>query len=348
MLPKSPVACPVCGSNSFQVFFSIQELPTISVALWPDKERARTCARGEIALSGCRSCAFIENVSFDPKLIEYDAKYENALHFSGVYRQYAQAEAEALIDRHELRGKRIVEIGCGDAQFLSELCRLGGNTGTGYDPSFVPDAHAHPLDPGVRVERRYFTAEDVRSAPDLILCRQVLEHIPNPSAFIRTLHKDLEGHSETLLSFEVPNAEHLIRNLSVWDLTYEHCSYFTEPALRRLFQLCGFRVHDIREGFGGQNLTIEASRDQSQGKPSPRLTPETRERIEALAVQMTAFRDEASARISRWSPQLREWRGAGARARTISRSSLPSMLRQDTRSKVTVVDFAVRAGMPSI
>ena len=38
-----------------------------------------------------------------------------------------------------LRGKDIIEIGCGKGEFLLLLCEMGNNRGTGFDPGFVSE-----------------------------------------------------------------------------------------------------------------------------------------------------------------------------------------------------------------
>ena len=227
-----------------------------------------------------------------------------------MFRDYARREAELLVERHDLRGKKVIEIGCGDGQFLSLLCQLGDNKGIGYDPSFAPDDHAPPLHDGVRVEVRYYTNDDAREDADLILCRQVLEHIPNPASFMATLRQGLGDRTGTMLSFEVPNAQHLIRDLSVWDLIYEHCTCFTKPALVRVFELAGFTVHDVREGFGGLNLTIEA-RPRASGAEGP--ATDLAAEIAEVGEQIDAFADRAVSKVDRLSARLKDWRAAGTR-----------------------------------
>ncbi len=300
----------MCGEIGAEPFFTAEAVPVFSVALWETREEARDCPKGNVALGGCPSCGFIYNCAFDPALTGYDATYENALHFSKVYREYANREAEALVDRYDLRNKKVVDIGCGDGQFLSLLCQLGGNSGVGYDPSFVADNHAGPLHPNARIEMRYYTEEDMRQGVDLIVSRQVLEHIPDPLKFLSSLRRGLEGQFDTVLAFEVPNAEYLIRDLSVWDIIYEHCNFFTEPSLRRVFERSGFEVHDIHEGFGGLNLTVESS-------PSPQTEPaensSSRQRAAAVAENVSSFGERAKARIAEWNSRLRGWRRSGQR-----------------------------------
>ena len=310
MHAHAETACPVCESATFRPFFAIDGLPPLSCALYPTREEARDCPRGEMVLAGCRDCGYIANVAFDPALIEYDGTYENALHFSQVYRDYAKREAEALIQRYDLHGKRVVDIGCGDGRFLSLLCELGGNQGIGYDPSFKDDSLGGALHPDVRIETRYFGPQDAGEAPDLIVSRQVLEHIYEPAGFLRTLRSGLNGHDGTRLAFEVPNAEYLIADLSVWDLIYEHCSFFTASSLATLFQRAGFAVEDLHVGFGNQTLTVEAL------PAGARMNGHTHPAAQASDAQiqaMQAFEAEAGRRIEGWRKRLSEWKESGAK-----------------------------------
>ena len=71
-----------------------------------------------------------------PACSSYDADYENSLHFSPAFRRYSDALAEQLVERHELAGKHVAEIGSGKGEFLALLCERGSCSGTGFDPSY--------------------------------------------------------------------------------------------------------------------------------------------------------------------------------------------------------------------
>ena len=76
---------------------------------------------------------------------------------------------------YDIRGKTVLEIGCGKGEFLSLICKLGGNRGIGYDPSFVPARQRSEQD--VRFVREFFTENTNEIAPDLLCCKMTLEHI---------------------------------------------------------------------------------------------------------------------------------------------------------------------------
>ena len=57
----------------------------------------------------------------------------------------------------------------------------------------------------------------------------------------------------------VPNMLYTLRQKGIWDIIYEHRSYFWSSSLARLFGECRFRVHHVRDAYKGQFLCIEAS-----------------------------------------------------------------------------------------
>jgi SAM-dependent methyltransferase len=239
------------------VFFWSPRVPVLCNELFRTREAALEVPRSQIALACCPACGLIHNAAFDPALVRYGRSYENGLHFSPYFRGYAEVLAGALIERYRLRGKTIVEIGCGDGQFLGLLCRLGGNRGLGFDPAYEP-ARAAPLPAAATIRPRAFQDTDADSKPDLICCRHVLEHVPDPLPFLAAVRRLAEASPEAVVFFEVPNALYTLERLGIWDIIYEHCLYFTPLSLARLFWAAGFTPMAVRETYEGQFLTIEA------------------------------------------------------------------------------------------
>jgi hypothetical protein len=63
----------------------------------------------------------------------------------------------------------------------------------------------------------------------------------------------------TAVFFEVPNALYTLRDLGIWDVIYEHCSYYSLPSLMRLFSETDFTAHEVYTTFGEQFLCLEAA-----------------------------------------------------------------------------------------
>ncbi len=250
--------CPVCDNGAYQKLLAISGMPLLECSFSHSRDEALAAETGDIDLVSCLNCGHVYNRAFAPERIRYSADYENALNFSARHRDYLDRTVEELIDRYALVNKKIIEIGCGAADFLRRLCERGANHGIGYDPS-------QPAQPPTRLGSG--TLEIVGktfdgAAPDhfdAVCCQHVLEHLPDPVATLRA--------ARTLLVrggigyFEVPNGDLIIDHVNVWDLTYEHYSYFSPATLRRALNEGGFSVRRLTPAFSDQYLVAEVVKE---------------------------------------------------------------------------------------
>jgi hypothetical protein len=164
-----------------------------------------------------------------------------------------------LIDNYGIRSKDIIEIGCGRGEFLKMLCEGGDNHGVGFDPGYVGESSDQRLAGNLTLIKDYYSDCYGYYKSDLICCRHVLEHIYDPGDFLNLVRKAARLGTNSIVFFEVPYALFTLRDLSIWDIIYEHYSYFTCSSMTRLFRTCGFEVFDIYDSFEGQFLCLEAS-----------------------------------------------------------------------------------------
>lgn len=251
--------CPNCGGSRVNVFYTVSRMPVHSVLLLYDEKEARDYAVGDIVLGMCDECGFIYNTRFDGRLQEYSTRYEGTQSYSPTFTAFASRQAAELIERHDLHGKDIIEIGCGQGEFLLMLCEMGGNRGIGFDPAYrnavpVPDT----LRGRVRFVRDLYTPSYAAMRADFYLCKMTLEHISQTGAFVRQVRRAVGENRGARVVFQIPNAAYVLRSVAFWDIYYEHCSYFTPYSLAYLFLHAGFDVLDIRTAYDEQYLLIEA------------------------------------------------------------------------------------------
>jgi len=249
----------------------------------------------------------IYNTAFDAATIGYDQAYENSLHFSTRFQQYATQLARELTERHGLEGKDVLEIGCGKGDFLKILCELGGNRGVGFDLSYEGPEEIQVGSGRVRFVREFYSDSHASVPADLICCRHVLEHIPDPVEFLRRVRAiPQSGPDRPVLFLEVPNALFTLRDLGIWDVIYEHCSYFSPPALRRVVREAGYRPCPPFGAFGDQYLCIETG-------PSGPAAVETRDDVVELGELARRFGAHFDRKVATWNEKLDRWLDAGRR-----------------------------------
>lgn len=298
-------ACPGCARTGMREFYSFSGAPVHSVLLMPTREEALAYPKGEIRLAFCEGCGFISNVSYDPALQHYSGKCEETQGFSETFNSFARKLAADLVERHSLRGKRVIEIGCGKGEFLSMICEMGGNSGIGFDPAYVQGRLATKAD--VRFVTDFYSEKYSEVRGDFIICKMTLEHIGDAGAFLDRVRRSLEGRPDTVLFFQVPDVTRVLRELAFWDVYYEHCSYFSPGSLASLFRASGFDVTSIRRDYGGQYIILEAR--PAVGKTLKSL-PEADD-FETLKGLVEYFAENVFQKVSLWKARLREFEKSG-------------------------------------
>ncbi len=263
--------CPNCGSSNFSVFHQVRSVPVHSCLLLDNQGEARAFPRGEIRLALCESCDFIFNAAYDPAMRNYSSGYEEQQSFSPRFSAFARELAADLIDRYQLKRKKILEIGCGKGDFLALLCELGGNEGIGIDPACDPGRIGWSAKGSLKFIQDYYSEEYASLEADLVCCRHTLEHIPGTREFLSMVRRAVGNRRNTTVFFEVPDVGRVLREIAFWDIYYEHTSYFTLASLARLFESCGFSVLRAARGFDNQYLLLDA---QPGSNPSSAQAPE--------------------------------------------------------------------------
>lgn len=306
---EAVLACPACGAGDLSVFHEHRNIPVHSCRLVDTREEAESFPRGDLRLAFCRACGFITNVSYDSSLQSYFVSYEETQGFSPRFRAFMRELAERWLDRYDLRGKDVLEIGSGKGEFLLTMCELGAGHGVGIDPAIVPERVSGPAASRVEFIQDLYGPDYAHLTGDAVICRHTLEHIHPVAEFMRIIRGSLDERPETVVLFELPDALRVLRECAFWDIYYEHCSYFTPGSLARLFRSTGFEVLAVEMDYDDQYILLEAKPSAGDGEALP-----IEEEPSDVARAVTAFVQELADIESRWRDELRATRANGGRA----------------------------------
>lgn len=157
---------------------------------------------------------------------------------------------EKLIIGKEIRSVRkilgpgaytLLDIGCGTG-WTSDVWKRNGFDVTGLEPSAARREVAEQKY-GLRVLPHYLEELDSVHRYDVIILRQVLEHLEDPLAMVRKIKTLLK--KDALFVLIVPNINSLGRYLfeTKWSWILPiHCNFFTPKAVKSLASISGFKV----------------------------------------------------------------------------------------------------------
>ena len=299
--------CPNCvSSGCCHSFYEVLCVPANSCLLVENRARALHFPTGDIVLAVCAGCGFIFNAAWDSDRTVYSDQYEETQGFSHTFNTFNRAIAEELVGSYDIRGKTVLEIGCGKGEFLSLICKLGGNRGIGYDPSFVPARQRWEQD--IRFVREFFTENTNEIAPDLLCCKMTLEHIGQTHRFLTSV-RAVANRKDSVIFFQVPDVDRILKEGAFWDVYYEHCSYLSATSLKKLFAVTGFSVQRIWTGYDGQYLMIVTNPTEHGSD----VAPSDADSVAAIIRMCDSFAAAAARSRAMWLSRLRDWAAAGQR-----------------------------------
>jgi 2-polyprenyl-3-methyl-5-hydroxy-6-metoxy-1,4-benzoquinol methylase len=166
----------------------------------------------------------------------------------------------------------VLDYGCGDgllSLLLSQHPRCGHITASDFHsaaPHYIAQAGGNVC----YIPRHDFVKGS--DSYDLILCRQVLEHVPDPVACL-SLFRMRMNHNAWIL-VEVPNFETVWRRIfgANWSMLYlpRHLLHYTPESLRAVLKKAGFAVQKLKRGhFPGMKSSLYYSLGRHAPAPGP-------------------------------------------------------------------------------
>jgi hypothetical protein len=247
--------CDACGQAELEPFADLGEIPVLCGVHWADRAGALASPAGRMALAHCPACAYVRNVAFDAALLTYDTTMDTNLHHSPAFQEFTRELVGHLADRFDLAGRHVIDIGCGQGEFLRELCQHAGCTGVGWDAMYAGRPGPDPS--GAVFHTGYAPRGAGLPRYDAFTSRHWFEHLDDPYEFLVDLRAQAGGRPVRGY-VEVPDACYDLATAG-WEVIYPHVSYFDAYSLCRIFRRAGWRVEATGTYFSGMFRWIEVS-----------------------------------------------------------------------------------------
>lgn len=154
---------------------------------------------------------------------------------------------------NELSLRSVLEIGCGGCVFLERLKEHGYQV-TGVDPS--PFAVEAGRSKGIEVIQDFFPVPNFDCSPDLIFQVDVLEHIEDPVAFLRSQAECIDD--DGLIIVNVPDCTRSIEMGDISMALHQHVNMFDSISLSNVFTAAGLEVMKLERSKYGAALYCAA------------------------------------------------------------------------------------------
>lgn len=305
-------ACYLCHQS--RVFPAVirENLITMQNYVYQSHQDALQAKVGQFQLGVCPDCGFANNPKYDPSLLSYDENYDNSVP-SAVFTNYYQEIATFLHQTYDLDHQLVIDVGCGKGSFLKVLADLHPQIrGLGIDPSYEeikPPTRISSY-PNLQFIQDIFKQEYVIEQPALVICRHVLEHISQPTNFLKSIQSALNAFPNTPFFLEVPDLTWILEHQAFWDFCYEHCNYFTTDSLRNILEVSGFNVQEIQRAFGDQYIwargTINATNATSNYGHGDKENLDQPNNLNKFIDQVKVYIDQENNLISIMGDRLRE------------------------------------------
>jgi SAM-dependent methyltransferase len=253
--PQPARVCDACATASMITFADMGEIPVLCGVHWADASSAAASPVGRMLLAYCPRCAYVRNAAFDHEIMIYDTTMDTNLHHSPAFQAFSAGLVEHLARRYDLAGKRVLDIGCGQGEFLRELCHKAGCTGVGYDAMYA--GAVGPDESGATFHSEHSPRGADLPEFDLVTSRHWFEHLADPFDLLVDLRKRADDRPVSAY-LEVPDACYDLSTAG-WEVIYPHVSYFDAYSLCRIAERAGWRVEDTGTLFSGMFRFIELS-----------------------------------------------------------------------------------------
>ena len=205
-----------------------------------------------------KRCACCGVVQLDSPPVPYYREVIRTAGLSEEMKNFRLAQFSSFVEKYSLQGKKILECGCGEGEYLSVMRECKTVPG-GIDGSIKNIEKC--IKKGLEAEKVYFDTgrEKVKDAPfDAFYILNFLEHIPDIPAYLKGIYRNTRENAVGLV--EVPNFDMMLEKDFFAEFIPDHLYYFTAESLRNILRENGFLVLHTENTFHSYILSMQVKK----------------------------------------------------------------------------------------
>ncbi len=229
--------CRVCGNNFFkESLLRYENMPAVAQYL-PDVESLGNDKGIDIEVYQCSGCGLIQ-LNNNP--VAYYKEVIRSATFSEEMKGFRLKQFKNFVEKYALKNKKIIEIGCGNGEYLSLIQQFGVEA---YGLEYSEESVKKCINQGLNVSRGFIENSTymINNAPfDMFFMLNFLEHLPDPNSVLRGIRNNLSDNAIGIV--EVPNFDMILKKNLFSEFTSDHLFYFTKETLSLTLRQNGFEI----------------------------------------------------------------------------------------------------------
>lgn len=195
----------------------------------------------DLEIFQCTGCGLVQTKG-DP--VPYYREVIRAAAYSPEMHDFRLRQFTEFIETNALKGKRLLEVGCGCGEYLSIFKQAG------VEPFGIENAPASVeacRDNDLNVQPAFIETEEyvLDEAPfDVFAVLNFMEHWPDPNTTLLGIANNLRRGAIGLV--EVPNFGMILQKSLFTEFISDHIFYFTQESLETTMRLNGFEVIECK------------------------------------------------------------------------------------------------------
>jgi hypothetical protein len=272
---ETRTSCQACGQKSAPAVIRLPDFPLTD--LYVKKRPRKRLGFVDQAFQVCPRCGHGQLA----RVIDAELQYGNSDRYSFRTSKSAcgREVADFFIDFfNRVIGKkkfgRIVEVGCNDLYVLKRI-RARARELVGIDP-ILKGRSSDVSEGNIIAVGDFFENVRLDGLADVVICKDVLEHLPDPREFLRKAIG--QARDKALFFFQVPLLDTILDGCRFDQVFHQHLNYFSLRSMQALLEDlgCGLVDWTINNNHWGAGLFAFQKGTLSSGAKFPvrKILPE--------------------------------------------------------------------------